>query len=185
MSTMMPRSALRHRPIHTEMVPEWHIASPRATSTHRAPRARTTLPALARAIHPLALIGLSMLLTLLLLWGSSSMWAWGNEQLDHLRYGDPPVTQLDHAVGHEVGQTLTHFEASNVDGQIYVLEIPGGNPAGAHLLVGPYLVGPNADRAPVQLIFQGNPQEPELLVEVAGTVTRFHNTGTTYVPTTP
>jgi hypothetical protein len=88
-------------------------------------------------------------------------------------------------VGHEVGDTLTHFEASNVAGQIYVLEIPGGHPSGSHLLVGPHLIGPGADLAPVQLHFARNPAHPDLLVEVAGTLTRFQNTGTSYVPAGP
>lgn len=126
-----------------------------------------------------------MLLTLLFLCVWPGISAWGSEQLDTLHYGYPRVTQLDRVVGHEEGETLTHFQASNVAGQIYVLEIPGGHPAASHLLVGPYLVGAGADQAPVHLTFQGNPHHPDLLVEVAGTLTQFHTTGSSYVPVSP
>ncbi|HEY4389096.1 MAG TPA: hypothetical protein VGN34_32010 [Ktedonobacteraceae bacterium] len=183
MSTTMPRSVLRHRPIHSD-VQEWVVEPPRATQRPHPPLRASRL-ALYQQLHPIALLGLSMLLTFLLLWAWSGIWAWGSLQLDNLRYGDPRVTQLDRAVGHEVGHTLTHFEASNVAGQIYVLEIPGGNPAGSHLLVGPHLIGSGTSLAPVQLHFEGDPAHPDLLVAVAGTVTRFRNTGKAYVPAAP
>ena len=62
-----------------------------------------------------------------------------------------------------------------------MLEIPEGQVAAAHLLVGPHLMGTEADLAPVHLSFIGAAQHPDLLLDVQGIVTRFHNTGTTYV----
>jgi hypothetical protein len=180
MSMSMPRSALRHRPIAPE-IQEWIITTPqRQTKTHHTERG---LASLAKRMHPLLLVGLSMLITLLLLWMIGSILTWGNIQLDTLRYGFPHTTQLDYAVGH--GGQPSHFTAWNLKGQISVLEIPGSDPAASHLLMGPHLFGPGADLAPVQLHFEGDSRHPELLVEVQNLMLRFHNTGTSYVPVTP
>jgi hypothetical protein len=178
MSMSMPRSALRHRPI-APTLQEWVIATPqKQTKTHRT---GSGLASLAKRMHPLALLGLSMLITLLLLWTIGSILTWGNRQLDTLRYGSPRTTQVDSMVGH--GGQPSHFTAWNLQGQIYVLEIPASNPSASHLLVGPHLIG--ADLAPVHLSFVGDPHHPDLLVEVQDVVIHFHNTGTTYVPITP
>jgi hypothetical protein len=126
-------------------------------------------------LHPLVLVGLGMLLTLLLLCVTQWSWAWNQQQLAALRYGSPPTTQTEHAVGHG---GLSHFTAWNLHGQVYVLEIPGSQPDRSHLLEGPHLIG--ADLASVQLVFVGNPTHPDLLVQVQDIVTRFHNTGTSY-----
>jgi hypothetical protein len=182
MSTVMPKSVLRHRPIDPN-VAEWRTTLPSAPARAHQP-ARTSKRACLQ-LHPLAPVGLGMLLALFLLWVWLGIWSWGSEQLDTLRYGYPRVTQLDRRVGHEAGNTQTHFLATNDHGQIYVLEIPGGHPATSHLLVGPFLLGPDADLAPVQLVFQGNPRHPDLLIKVESTETLFLNTGTTYTPAVP
>lgn len=177
MSTTMPRSALRHRPISTQ-VPEWIVAPPRSKRTHH------TQPANAITMHrrqlsPMVLLYTSMLLMLVLLWMGQHLWSWASIQVDTVRYGYPRTTQVSHAVGHG---GLSHFIATNEGGQIYVLEIPDGQVAAAHLLVGPHLMGPDADLAPVHLSFIGAAQHPDLLIEVQGIIAQFHNTGTTFVP---
>lgn len=177
MSTVMPRSVLRHRPISTQ-VPEWVVATPRTTRTQHSYAAKATV-AHVRRLPPLVLLCGSMLTMLLLLWAVQNLWLWASIQLDTVRYGYPRTTQAAHAVGHG---GLSHFIATNQDGQIYVLEVPANNVAAAHLLVGPHLLGSGADLAPVHLTFVGNAQHPDLLVEVRGIVARFHNTGSTYVP---
>ncbi|HEY4386028.1 MAG TPA: hypothetical protein VGN34_16350 [Ktedonobacteraceae bacterium] len=184
MSTM-PRSVLRHRPIYSE-VQEWVVATPRTTTQHprRAQRAGA-LVAQARQAHPVVIVGLSMLITLLLLCVAQSIWSWGHAQLDTWQYGYPRSMQRDQTVGHEVGHTLSHFEAMNIRGQIYVLEIPGGNSAGSRLYVGPHLVGANADLAPVILTFQGDSRHLDMFIEVQGLVIHFKNTGKTYVLAAP
>jgi hypothetical protein len=59
-----------------------------------------------------------------------------------------------------------------------VVELPGGNLKGAQLLVGPRLLGPGADLAPVRLQFVGESKHPDLEVVVQSVQVRFHNTGT-------
>jgi hypothetical protein len=65
----------------------------------------------------------------------------------------------------------------NLDGQIRVVELPGGNVKRAHLLVGPRVVGQGADLAPVRLRFVGDSQYPDLEVVVQSVQMRFHTTG--------
>ena len=179
MSTMMPRSAVRHRPISTH-VPAWIVATPRITRTHHSHPVQTAGAHL-RHLPPGVLLCVSMLVMLLLLWTGQHFWSWASNQLDTMRYGYPRTTQVTRDVGHGGS---SHFIATNEGGQIYVLEIPEGQVAAAHLLVGPRLMGPGADLAPVHLSFIGAAQHPDLLLDVQGIVTRFHNTGTTYVPAT-
>jgi hypothetical protein len=187
--TAMPRSVLRHRPIASDI--QEFVVQPRAGKGKPVSRTAGSPPpapnkqvrsSFLQHAHPLLIIGLSMLITLLLLWVVQGILTWGSTQLDTLRYGYPRSLSLDRAVGHELGKTLSHFQAFNLQGQIYVLEIPGGNASAAQLLVGPHLFGPGADLAPVTLVFQGNPRSPDLLVQVHGIEARFHNTGKTYVP---
>ncbi len=178
----LPRSALRHRPIAPD-VQEFIIPQPRSgKEKKRTSRLPASPLSPVKQAHSLAIIGLSMLTTLILLWAVQGIWLWGSTQLDTLRYGYPRTTYLDRAVGHEIGTTVSHFEALNIQGQIYILEIPGGDAGASHLLVGPHLFGPDADLAPVHLSFLGNSQHPDLLIEVHGIEARFHNTGKTYVP---
>jgi hypothetical protein len=122
-----------------------------------------------------------MLITLLLLWTIGCILTWGSIQLDTLRYGFPRTTQLEYAVGHG---RISHFIATNQDGQVYVVEIPEDDPARSQLLIGPHIQGKDADLAPVQLAFQGNPQHPDLLVEIQDIGTRFHNLGNVYALST-
>jgi hypothetical protein len=77
----------------------------------------------------------------------------------------------------------SHFVAMNLQGQITVVELPGGNLKRAQLLVGSRLLGPGADLAPVALHFVGDSQHPDLEVVVQGVQVRFHNTGKAYVST--
>src|SRR3954452_20519411 len=66
--------------------------------------------------------------------------------VDDLRYGRPRTTQLDAFVGHEEtnGQP-THLMAINLNRQVMVIELPGGEAAKARTLSGPYLFGVNEE----------------------------------------
>ena len=195
-----PRSALRHRPISSETdIQEFVVLTPRASQA-KMPQARTkhetTLPGAASTLHKslprkwgemrgawLIYLVIGMLMTMVLLWIGQSLWSWGGTTIDDLRYGRPRTTNVDQFVGHEIGKTPSHFIALNLNGQIYIVEIPGGRANTSRLLVGPHLIGSGAELAPVFLSFPGDPHHPDLLITVDGIQTRFHNTGTSYVPT--
>ena len=62
--------------------------------------------------------------------------------LDAVRYGTPRTVQVSGYVGHhETAGLPTHFIALNLDGQVSVLEIPGGDIEQLAVLPGPYVVG--------------------------------------------
>jgi hypothetical protein len=183
----IPRSAVRYRPLG-ESVQEFVVLSPRASrGPSRKPSQRTGSPhPLSQpkpAGPPLVLVGVGMLVTVLLVLVSQVVVPWAMKTADDLQYGYPRTTQVDHYVGHEQGGTPSHFVAMNLQGQITVVELPGGNLKGAQLLVGPRLLGPGADLAPVRLDFVGERNRPDLEVVVQGVQVRFHNTGQAYVPT--
>ncbi len=195
-----PRSALRHRPIQSETSQEEvAILTPRASQakSRREAGIHTTAGTVATTLARkrlarkgskmrgswLIYLVLGMLMTMVLLWIGQLIWNWGNTVIDDVHYGRPRTTNVDHFVGHETGNIPSHFIALNLHGQIYVIEIPGGSPNTSHLLVGPHLIGPDADLAPVSLSFPGDPQHPDLLVVVNGLQIRFHNAGNAYIPT--
>ena len=92
-----------------------------------------------------------------------------NVLVDDLRYGRPRTTQIDAFVGHEEtnGQP-THLMAINLNRQVMVIELPGGEAAKARTLSGPYLFGANEELTPLHLHLQdldgdGN---PDLLLDI-------------------
>jgi hypothetical protein len=80
---------------------------------------------------------------------------WGSVRLDDIRYGRPRTTQLSAVVGHEgdSGQA-THFIAMNLNRQVVVLELPGGDASQIRSLPGPYLFGAGEDLTPVAMALQ-------------------------------
>jgi hypothetical protein len=182
------RSAVRYRPLG-ESVQEFVVLSPRASRGPSPKQPQRTGSLLHqwirhRAGHPLVLVGVGMLVTVLVVLVGQVVVPWGMKTADDVQYGYPRTTQEDHFVGHEQGGTPSHFVAMNLQGQITVVELPGGNLKGAQLLVGPRLVGQGADLVPVRLGFVGEKKHPDLVVTVQSVQVRFHNTGTSYRPAT-
>lgn len=78
---------------------------------------------------------------------------WGQVRLDDLRYGRPRTTHLEGYVGHggEVEGRPTRFVGLNIDRQVVVLELPGGDTTQVRSLPGPYLFGADENLTPVLL----------------------------------
>lgn len=191
----LSRSALRHRPIGLDTSgQERPVLTPRASRAkqHHEPHTTGGLPSgvalskrTAKAKAPgtwLIYLVLGMLVTMLLLWIGQMVWNWGQTTADDLRYGRPRTTQVDHFVGQETGTTPSHFIAINLHGQVYVIEIPGGQANHSQIFIGPHLYGPGSDLAPVALSFPGDVHRPDLLIIVDGVQMMFRNTGTSFVP---
>jgi hypothetical protein len=85
----------------------------------------------------------------------SAIVSWGSVRIDDMRYGRPRTTQLSAVVGHEgdTGQA-THFIAMNLNRQVVVLELPGGDASQVRSLPGPYLFGAGEDLTPVAMALQ-------------------------------
>jgi hypothetical protein len=76
----------------------------------------------------------------------------GQQWLNDIRYGMPRTVQVSGYVGHGDAHTMpTHFIAINLDGQVSVLEIPGGDIDQLTVLPGPYVVGADGPRVVPQL----------------------------------
>jgi hypothetical protein len=92
----------------------------------------------------LALLALYLLL--------STAITWGRIKIDDVRYGRPRTFQLEAFVGHHEEQGLpTRMIAMNMNRQIVVMVIPGGDASKVHTLKGPYLFGHGEDLTPATL----------------------------------
>lgn len=201
---LTPRSALRYRPIAPDALEPGQQSAPvvpRASRKQQRNVPHTTGgPPLGEAA-PLVVptrrkagrlrpawvsLAVGMGLSVLLVWVIGQLVQWAGTVADDLHYGRPRTTQADHRVGHEAAgsQELTHLIALNLNGHIYVIELPGGHVTDARLLVGPVLAGPDAALTPVTLSFVGDPAHPDLLIIAGSIEVRFHNTGTQFVPAT-
>lgn len=77
---------------------------------------------------------------------------WGRSWLDYISYGTPRTFHLSAFVGHEENDgSPTHLIAMNLDRQVLVIEVPGGDPSKVRAMPGPYLFGAGEDKTPVTL----------------------------------
>lgn len=75
--------------------------------------------------------------------------------VDDLRYGRPRMLQLDAFVGHnEASGQPTHLMALNLNRQITIIELPGGDASRARTIAGPYLFGADEDLTPPQMLLR-------------------------------
>ncbi|HMQ35361.1 MAG TPA: hypothetical protein PKD53_31920 [Chloroflexaceae bacterium] len=82
----------------------------------------------------------------------SSAIGFGRNLIDNVRYGYPRTHHLTANVGRpEEANAPTHLIAMNLDRQVVILEIPGGDAAKVRTLPGPYLFGANEHLTPVTL----------------------------------
>jgi hypothetical protein len=92
----------------------------------------------------LALLALYVLL--------SSVVGWGQVLWDDMRYGRPRTFHLTANVGRaEEAAAPTHLIAMNLDRQVVIMEIPGGDASRTRTLPGPYLFGAGEDLTPVTM----------------------------------
>jgi len=89
--------------------------------------------------------------------------------VDDLRYGRPRTTQLTGYVEHgETAGQPTHLIGLNLNRQVAIIELPGGDATKARTIMGPYLFGAEEDLTPIQLALQDMDGDgvADLLVEV-------------------
>ncbi len=74
---------------------------------------------------------------------------------DDIRYGRPRTYQMAGFVGHnEASGVPSYFVAMNVNRQVVIVELPGGDATQARTIQGPYLFGAREDLTPVVLSLQ-------------------------------
>jgi len=173
-SEITPQSALRHRPI-APATEEIRFVQPRASLTRTKQEPHTTGGPPAVKINKLTKTrqlpqqqeqasrmgdvhwslpaGLAMLAMVFVFWLGQMALNWGLTTYDDMRYGRPRTVQADVFVGHESGQTPSHFIALNDHGRIEIIEFPGGDPAHSRIFIGPQIWGDNADLVPININF--------------------------------
>lgn len=112
---------------------------------------------------------------------------WGKIKLDDLRYGRPRTMYLKAFVGHEeTNGEPTHLIAMNLQRQVIVLEMPGGDPQKVRSFYGPYLFGNDEALTPVIIDVQDidGDSQPDLLVNVRNEkIVYLNRNGTFRLPT--
>lgn len=84
----------------------------------------------------------------------SAIVGWGISKYDDVRYGTTRTYHTDEYMGIDDSATSpTHFVAMNINRQVVVMQIPGGDTSKTRIINGPYLFGSNEDRTPVILNF--------------------------------
>jgi hypothetical protein len=140
------------------------------TSRDLHPERRTiiTIPT-TRSASTLAYVitgGLALLAIYVLLSGAVSL---SKTLIDDVRYGRPRTYQITAQVGHdETGGTATQLIAMNLNRQVMILEVPGGDATKTRALMGPYLFGAGEDLTPVTMHLEdaNNDGLPDLVVQV-------------------
>jgi hypothetical protein len=108
-----------------------------------------------RRLHWLVYVSLALFVMIVGWFLLSVLTNWWRVFQDDLRYGRPRTAQYDVVVGHnDSSASQSHFIALNVNRRIQIIELPGGDATKAKVYLGPMLVGPDQDLAPVTLTFK-------------------------------
>jgi hypothetical protein len=140
-----------------------------------------------RKLHWLFFVGLALLIMLLGWYALSMLGTWWQTHQDDVTYGNPRTYQTDAVVGHADSPTSpTHIIAVNLNGNIIVIELPGGDAGKARSYAITAIPG-NQGNPPVKLVFQDINRDGklDLVVQIGDpgqvvTVILFNN-GTQFV----
>ncbi len=124
-----------------------------------------------------------VILFLIGLVGLTVLVQWGTLWLDDLRYGRPRTMQVSAFVGHqEQPGNPSHFVALNLNRQVVVLELPGGDSTKTQVLQGPTLFGANEELTPVTLrvVRVNQDDKPDLVLSIKREEIIYINTGETF-----
>jgi hypothetical protein len=187
---LLPRSTLRHRPIGSDVKLTEPPRVPRASRTQtQLPKAITTTPVpVGKSVKAqsfswrrrllLVGVGIGMIFAVLLVLVGQLLVGWIETGLDDLHYGYPRTFQVGAVVGQNDSTAHpSHFIALNLQGQIEVIEFPGGDATHARIYLGPHLYGPNASLVPVTLQFVDGRHDgdPDMIMQFQGEKVIFRN----------
>ncbi len=138
--------------------------------------------------HWLVYVGLAMIGMLVCWMLLMTFLSWWQVTQDDLHYGRPRTSQYDYVVGHsDSNANKSHFIAMNLRRHVEVIECPAGDCTKARVLIGPVLIGPNQDLAPVTLTFKdvNGDGKPDIIVNVQDSHFVFINDSGTFRSTRP
>jgi len=128
--------------------------------------------------HSLLIVGLTLIVAILGYLFFTTVGNWLTNMENHWQYGYPRTAQYDVVVGHHDSTAHpSHFIAVNYNGQVEVIEFPGGDAAHAHIYTGIAIIGQNVNLVPVTLAFQdvNGDGKPNMIVIVGNTHYLFLN----------
>ncbi len=132
------------------------------------------------SVYALALLALTLVV--------SRGLGWAQRSLDDLRYGMPRTVHLAGVVGGGDSEVSpTRFIALNIDGQVSVLVLPGGDVNRLATLPGPYVIGEDGNTAVplLSLADLTGDGAPDLLVTIRGETVVYGNNAGTFALLTP
>jgi hypothetical protein len=187
MPALAPKSAISYRPVAPDVATEEPKRPARASRTKATLREPAPGRLISRSHLRFVPIGLGMLLMLFIVVAGSLLLGWAQTAYDDLHYGRPRTFQIDAFVGHETGKVPSHFIALNLQGQIEIIEIPGGDATHARMYVGPRIYGPGADLVPVTLRFVDatHTHHPDMLMLFQNTQVVYRNVKGVFRPASP
>jgi hypothetical protein len=112
---------------------------------------------------------------------------WGREQVDNVVYGTPRTYHTDMVVGQDdAAGTPSHFIAMNLNRQVVIYQIPGGDASKTRVITGPYLFGAGEDKTPVLLQFEdvNGDQLTDMIVNIKNEAIVFVNRDGQFQPIT-
>jgi len=172
--------AQRRYPVQTDDIDVSDEPSPRTEALRRSGQKRS--------LHWLVFVGGAMLIMVVGWILLSTFASWWQVTLDDWHYGRPRTYQVDQVVGHnDSPSNPSHFIALNLNSHIEIIEFPGGDATKARVYIGPTLIGPGQDLAPVTLDFKdltGN-GKLDMIVDVGGSHFVFINDNGTFRPARP
>jgi hypothetical protein len=136
-------------------------------------------------LHWLAYVGIGMMAAFILWIAAGFFLSWYGTWQDDLHYGRPRTFQIDQVVGHNDSPTNpTHFIAINLNSQIVIIEIPGGDISKAMIYSAPKLYGQDASLAPITLTFQdvNHDGKIDMIVHFQGSEIVYLNENGKFVP---
>ena len=197
-SPLTPKSVLRHRPLDSSE--NTLKARPTVTRASRpALKTKEIVPpfvcspsqkTLVKKRHShlnLTSLGIGMIVAIVLVLLGQLLLSWFSITWDDIHYGNPRTYQTDAFVGHEAGQTPSHFIVLNLHGRIEVIELSGGDPTKTKIYVGPQIAGVNAENVPVivQFVDPHHTHHPDMVLQFQGTQVVFHNVHGVFQPGQP
>jgi hypothetical protein len=131
-------------------------------------------------IHWSVIYGVGMLSMLGLFVGISTVIAWWNMHQADALYGNPRTYQTDMVIGHgDSAAHKTHFIAVNLNRQIIIIEIQGGDPAHIVSYQGPQVASGDGSQLAVTLSFsdKNGDGKPDMIVHIDTAQVIYYNTG--------
>ena len=121
-----------------------------------------------RRFHPLVWAGVTLFIMVFGFVAFSSLSAWIQAKQDDLIYGQMRHFEVNAVVGHnDSSKSPSHFTAENNNGNIFVIELPGGSASKAKIFQITTIPG-NDGNPPVRVTFQdvNHDGKPDMVVQI-------------------